>query len=858
MSRPSISPLAWAGLAAWGASRVGTELALLSWSSSTWHALAVGWLAVLCCCVGLAICRRTTIRIVAGAAAAALIVALAHGAWLGATSSALEARGVCEWHATVCADPLDGQFGVSIPVRLDDTPWGLTVLSNWPKGEPVPRYGQRVVLSGRLRCALRGLPASGDAFRSGELVRCTPWRVRIGGWAGQPLGAIASWRAASVERLRRIGGTGAEALSSMLFRTPSAGAGVAALQDAKIAGVAWAITTSGLHLAVIVLLVDRLGALVGLQRRGRAILNVVVLGIVTVAAGLRVSLLRAALAASATVLARLCGRRRDATAALGAILVLFAVFDPQAATDVGLALGVIAVGAIALFSVLATSWLRPVVGRGLSRALGTSAVAQVAVAPLAAALFGGVSLVGPVALLLSAPLVAGAVTLGFAGAAGAAVWGGAGDTLLRLGSVVADVCARIWSLLAGLPHAFAAVPTVPWWVGAVWIAGAVGLWLWWPRPRRASRVRIGIVAIAVLLALSGSRAAPLTCGVEVMDVGQGDSILIRDGAHAVLVDTGPDPVVLRQALVRAGVSALDGLVLTHPHADHVGGLDGLAGIARPGWIGLPDVGDPSVEALARRCADRSDKVVRLHRDMAFEVGDTKVRVLWPTGGETGLQANDMSVVLLVERGGRRAILLGDAEEQAQRGALDAWSSPVEMLKVGHHGSRNGTVPSAVAVWRPKIALISVGAGNPFGHPHREALDALAAVGAVVHRTDLEGDLVWDLSAAAGPVMAAAPRSVTPIGLRVALPLCDNLSPGVAHATSARSDRSDEPWPPATSPTSSPSTSSTALSRCCWNAPRSGSGTVWPPWPISTSTWRPSTARPPPRTMSSTPPTLCRS
>jgi competence protein ComEC len=838
--RPSISPLVWVAGAVWLSSLAGSEAALRCWLDGGAGARTLAWGAAAALGVTALLGRPRALRPVMWACALAFVVALSQGLWAGAAAVRLEQAGPRDWTGTVSADPRTGSFGTTVDIRLDAAPWGVVAVVAWPARVPLPGYGSRVLLSSRLRALVR-LEGSADSFRRRETLRASPWSAEVTGWAPGPLGAVAAWRSRCLRTLGALGGASA-LLASMLFGVPASGNALVALEDARTAGVAWAVTASGLHLAALVLAAGRLAGVFGAGRRGRALVTVAVLASVTLAAGLRLALVRATVAAAASALARLAGRRRDATAALGAAVLLLVVPDPAAAFDVGLLLGALALTAIALYGTLAQEWLRPVAGRNAGSAIGSSLAAQWGVAPLSATLFGGVALLGPLVLVATAPLAGGAACVGMAGALVLPIWSGAGEALLSWGAGIAAAASALWAWVARMPGAFVASDAVPLSVWMAWAVGSACLWAGWPEPRRAARVRIGVAFVAVLCAVAmWAGAGAGAARIEVLDVGQGEAVLVRDGSHALLVDTGPDPVALRRALARAGVRALEGVVLTHAHDDHTAGLPGLAGVARPAWIAVPDVQDDAVDALATACTRRADKVLRLRRDMVWTVGRARIRVLWPRGGERMLDANDTSVVLLVEMGGGRALLLGDAEERAQRGVLDAWPTRVDMVKVAHHGSPNGNVPAALAVWAPARALISVGAGNRFGHPSATALATLAGVGARVERTDLLGDLTWVGGPAVAPVSRAASAG------SASLPLCDNPQrerqsgriPVSPYRTVVR-------WLPATSATSSPCTSSMAPRSSCWSAPWIACVPVSPRWPTSTSTSRPSTgARAPP-------------
>jgi hypothetical protein len=380
--RPSISPLVWVGAAVWAASWAGTEIALLAWQASSAAAVWAGCAAVVALAVTSLLTRRPVVRLAAAAAACAMAVALAHGVGLAGSAARLDAAGPRPWTGLVVADPRVTSFGTSVTVRLAGAGEGVTVLLSWPSGVDAPAYGTIVGFDARLRAVVRGSAGAGDAFRSGELLRGTPWRVTSVEWAAGPFGAVAKWRDGAVAAMRAIGGRGGPALASMVFGAPAVGEGVAALEDARAAGVGWAITTSGVHLGVIVLLAERLASLLGAGRRGRAGAMAVALGVVSVAAGLRLSLLRAAVVAAAAAIGRLAGRRRDATAALGLAVVALVSLDAAAAYDVGLLLGIAAVSAIALLAPLVKEWLAPLGedrGPGSRRPRGRTGVGPPAV-----------------------------------------------------------------------------------------------------------------------------------------------------------------------------------------------------------------------------------------------------------------------------------------------------------------------------------------------------------------------------------------------------------------------------------------------------------------------------------------------
>jgi competence protein ComEC len=224
-----------------------------------------------------------------------------------------------------------------------------------------------------------------------------------------------------------------------------------------------------------------------------------------------------------------------------------------------------------------------------------------------------------------------------------------------------------------------------------------------------------------------------------LDVGQGDATLLQVPEGAVLVDQGPPEADVEGQLDRFGIDRLAALVLTHPQRDHIGGA---AEVLRDTEVGLlldPGqlVESADEEEALEVAARREIEVVEARSDQAFQLGGLRLRVLWPMDtAPAEADPNDFAIVLLASYGEIDVLLTADAETNVTgRLALPA----VEVLKVAHHGSRDDGLEPLLARLRPRVAVISVGRGNDYGHPTQATLAALRrAPGLAVFRTDLDG------------------------------------------------------------------------------------------------------------------------
>lgn len=264
---------------------------------------------------------------------------------------------------------------------------------------------------------------------------------------------------------------------------------------------------------------------------------------------------------------------------------------------------------------------------------------------------------------------------------------------------------------------------------------------------------IALVVVGQAVEGPPGRSAPLPLPrdeleLRVFDVGQGDAILLRIGDNALLVDAGPDPETAREVLLprlaRLGVEGLDGLVLTHADADHIGGAADILRALPVATVWMASSGQAHpllsvIEAAARQGGTWIEEPVdgqALGWHPAVSV-QMNIATLSVASGD-----NNQSMVLHVRYGESDFLLTGDIERAAERALVEAVSSlEVDVLKVAHHGASTSSSPEFLAAVKPQVAVISAGLGNAFNHPRDDVLRRLRGVGAQVFRTDLAGDVV---------------------------------------------------------------------------------------------------------------------
>jgi competence protein ComEC len=659
--------------------------------------------------------------------------------------------------------PPRGSFG-EVRVLIDSSRGRAVVVAP----EPVPdlAVGAGVAVRGRLR--------SPDDFRAAELARSgaafeiaarriVPTGARRGGIAG----ALDGIRSRAETALG--GGLGGDeaALARGFVLGQDDRIDAVTREQFRRSGLSHLLAVSGQNVALLAILAGACFALFGIGLRARLVAIVLVIALYVPIAGAGPSIQRAGVMGAAAIVATLAGRPggRAYPVLLAAATTL--LLNPRSAGDAGWQLSFAAVVGIALWAgplraliadrLPARLPARP--AQALADGAAITLAATVATAPLIAHDFDRLSAVSIPANVLALPAVAPVMWIGMAIGLLGQIPGVPTAPLGAVAAALIDYIALVARTL-GSPSWAEARVTLPG-TGAV-IAGyllcsaaaAIAIatlarrrrLIMPTRARLAAALAILVLLAAVAFAGGEGREPPLAAlRVTALDVGQGDATLLEPPrGDPVLVDGGPPGEGAASALDRLGVDRLAAVVVTHDQSDHAGGLFEVLA-SRPVAALVTAEPAPRLEAAARAAGAR---VVPVAEGSGLDFGPLRLDVLWPprdavAGTAAGADPNAASLVLAARYRAWDVLLTGDAESEA----TDLDPGPVDVLKVAHHGSDDAGLAALLDRSAPRVALIEVGAGNPYGHPTPATLATLAERSLCILRTDLDGDLTVEVGQA---------------------------------------------------------------------------------------------------------------
>jgi competence protein ComEC len=464
------------------------------------------------------------------------------------------------------------------------------------------------------------------------------------------------------------------------------------------------------------------------------------------------SISRAAVMALAVLAAMAMGRLSAGLPVLGLSVIVLLGIRPTWALNYGFALSVLAtLGLLTLtrpISRVLSRWL----ARWLATALAVPIAASLLCQPVLILLSPSLPTYGVVANLMAEPAAGVATIVGVLVCVVSVVWIPAAQVMSWIAWLPAEWIGRVATAFASFP--FSRLP---------WISGPVGLLLclllsgafvvlvfrrrrWFPLATAV--IVVGIGASALSASAAAARAVSVVPGdwkIAACDVGQGDAVFLQStdsvgASHVALIDTGRTPERMHDCVVRLGITHIDLLVLTHYDLDHVGGTQAVMGMVSRALVGSPE--NQADQQLINSLKAGGAVCERGLAGMSGRLGFASWSVIWPDGVTPEMQVgNPGSITMLWNWGDLTAAFLGDLGEAAQDAVLAHHLDlgAVDVLKVAHHGSRD-TSQALTNVFHPRIALISVGVDNGYGHPTPTAIHELEEVGAVIGRTDRNGML----------------------------------------------------------------------------------------------------------------------
>ncbi|HSM14632.1 MAG TPA: ComEC/Rec2 family competence protein, partial [Thermoanaerobaculia bacterium] len=635
----------------------------------------------------------------------------------------------------------------------------LALLADLPPGSRAPDPGTPV--------RARGAIGRSPGFANSHPVRAGPWRLRVKAERfleriGEPgplarLGArlrARVWAAVAEAERRRPSLPGLRVVRALALGEATALEPVERRALRRV-GIGHLVAVSGLHVSIVALLAATVTIPAGRPIRLLATALAVVAYLAVV--GPAPSVVRATVTALLVLAALASGRAPETRQALAVVFVGMLASDPERIDEVGFRLSFAATAGLLLLAPRWADRIAPAGPRWIALALSATLAAQTASLPFSVAAFGEVAPAAPLFNLLAGPWAAAVL-------AAAALWIPTAICAPRLAEVLSP-----WLDPLALPlRALAELPPSPWLsspcpggfpsgLAAAGLVSALAEGGGWRR---------GGILVLALLPLGGAGRPPSErFELRMLDVGQGDATLLAHGETVFLIDGGGGPPgasaglrAVRPALALLGASRLAVMIVTHPDADHCGGLVDLVHEVpvEEIWAPAGALDDPCPLALAR-AAGRPLRA--LGAGDRLERAGVRLDVLHPGRQARARSSNATSLVARVEAGGRSLLVTGDighAEERelvlGQRTALR-----VDLLRVPHHGSGGSSSLPFLVASRPALALVSAGARNGYGHPASAALGRFRRAGIRLLRTDRDGEVVvrWQ---AGGPLRISLPAS----------------------------------------------------------------------------------------------------
>lgn len=518
----------------------------------------------------------------------------------------------------------------------------------------------------------------------------------------------------------------------------------------KISGIRHVIAVSGLHISVVFGLAYLLAAK---KRFLTAMIGIPTVILFAALAGFTPSVTRACIMHILMMLALLLDKEYDSPTALAFAVLVMLIVNPMAIGSVSLQLSASCMIGILFFSERIFQWFcnsahfggcKGKLSRWICSSISVTLGAMITTTPLSAYYFGAVSIIGVVTNLMTLWVI----TIIFYGIILACVLG---YLWLPAAQFIGAILGWLIRYVEGAATVMASVP-----MGAVYTKSAyIVIWLVFTYLLLAAFLAIkkkpamlftGLVLSGLLIAVALSWVEPLLgeCRVTMLDVGQGQAILLQSEGKSYLVDCGGDydegaADVAAETLLAQGISKLDGIIITHYDADHAGGVPYLLTRIGAENLFLPYAKDEEVvSSKLRKISDATVHTIR--EDVKICYCNAEITIFAPVSYNSG---NESSMCVLFQTENCDILITGDRSEKTERLLLARYDLPkLDLLVAGHHGSKTSTSAALLEETKPEYVFISVGADNYYGHPAQQTIDRLLEFGCKILRTDVHGTIIF--------------------------------------------------------------------------------------------------------------------
>lgn len=521
--------------------------------------------------------------------------------------------------------------------------------------------------------------------------------------------------------------------------------GYAIDSDMKVSGVRHVVAVSGLHISI---LFGLLSMLTFRKRFLTALVGYPILFFFGALAGFTPSVVRSCLMWGLVLLGKLANREYDGPTALSFAVLMMLVLDPMVVMSVGFQLSVASVAGIFLFTPGILLWLRSFFPelkenkslsffmRGVTSSVSVTLGVNVFTIPLCAYYFGMISLVSVITNLLVLWVIGGI----FYGIMVICLiyWAVPAVSSILASLVSYPIRYVLWivKIIADFPIAavYTVSPYITAWI--VFVYGMLTVFLISENKRPLILSCCAAMGLCVALLADWTEAAADDMRLTVLDVGQGQCLLLQSEGRAFVVDCGGDFSAdaadrAAEALLVQGIQQLDGMILTHMDEDHAGGAEELLSRIRTEILILPEV-------YSELALYTDAQVICAAEDLEITFDDTAIRIYPPTFPGN---SNEKSLCVLFDTKKCDILITGDRDGYGERSLLRHAQIPdVDVLIAGHHGAASSCCQELLDAVRPEIVCISVGEGNHYGHPASELLQRLAAFGCDIYRTDMQGTI----------------------------------------------------------------------------------------------------------------------